>query len=384
MRIVLTGGKTGGHIFPLVATKREMEEILKILSQKYERERKLLEPKFYFVGAKLKDREKKILEEEKIEVKKIISFKWRTYFSFKNFVDIFKFPISLFQSLFHLWKIMPDVILSKGGPGSFAIVLAGWIYRVPIIIHESDIVPGLTNKLSSIFCQKIAISFDKTKEFFKRKKKKIVLTGHPIRQELLSLSKEKAKKLFKITGERKVILIMGGSQGAQQINELIIDAIFKYIEKYEIIHICGPKNFPQLRLTIRGILREDQQKFYHLFPFLDEKKLALAYSIADIIVARGGAGTLFEIAAVQKPAIIIPLSIARKKHQSQNADYFFEKGAVVVIEGDNVTPNFLFAKIDQILEDEKKMEEMKEACKKLAKKTAAFDLAKEVLYTAFK
>jgi len=368
MRILFTGGGTGGHIFPILAVKREIENLAKEVS---------ISPLFKFIGGTI---EKRILEEvkrEKIQVKKIISVKWRRYFSLKNFIDILKFPFSFIQALIEVWLFMPDVIFSKGGPGSLPVVIVGWLYQIPVIVHESDSVPGVSNKISSFFSKKIAISFKESEKFFP--KKKTILTGHPIRQGLFEGSIEEAKRFFNLTGERKVILFLGGSQGAKKINSVLIDAIYKYVEKYEIIHICGPKNIKNVELLTKGILKKEQRRYYHLYPYLNEKGMALAYKAADIVVSRAGAGVIFETAALEKPVILLPLKGGAQDHQVKNAYYFARYGGGIVIEEINITPNFIFGRVTQLIENQKLYEQMKKNCKKLAKPEAAREVAKIIL-----
>lgn len=363
MRILFTGGGSGGHIFPIIAIKREIDLIANN------------DVLFQFVGGETFVKE--ALSEEGIPQKKIITTKWRRYFSFKNFLDILKFPFSLLQAAFYIWLFMPDVIFSKGGPGSFAVVLVGWFYQIPIIIHESDSIPGFTNKLTARFAKKIAISFQETIGYFP--KEKTILTGHPIRQKLIGASFQKAKRTFNLNGSRKVILIMGGSQGANQINYIFIDAIYRYIEKYEIIHICGKKNFREIQLLTKGLLNENQRKFYHLYPSLSEIEMGEAYAAADLIISRAGAGTLFEIAAFGKPSIIIPLPGGAQNHQAKNAFYFAKAGAIIAIEESNVKPNFVFSRVSQVIENSKLITQMKEACKSFATLDAAVKLANLIL-----
>jgi len=366
MRILFTGGGSGGHIFPIIAIKREIDLIANN------------DVLFQFVGGETFVKE--ALSEEGIPQKKIITTKWRRYFSFKNFLDILKFPFSLLQAAFYIWLFMPDVIFSKGGPGSFAVVLVGWFYQIPIVIHESDSVPGSTSKLSSPAARKIAISFEESEDFFSKKyKRKLVFTGNPVRQKLFYGSREKAIKNFNLTGKRKIILIMGGSQGSAQINSLFLDAILKYIEKYEIIHICGSNNFKNIDLFTRGALEDEQRVFYHLYPSLDEEQLADAYQVSDLVISRAGAGAIFELAALEKPSILIPLQGGAQEHQSKNAQCFKKYEATVLIEGCNVTPNFIFGRASQIIENKKIIQEMKNGCKKFAIPDAAKKVANVIL-----
>lgn len=363
MRILFTGGGSGGHIFPIIAVKRELESMN--LGKDYP-------PfNFQFIGGRAAER--KIWQKEGMKQKRIISVKWRRYFSLKNFIDIVKLPFAFLQAIIKVWLFMPDVIFSKGGPGSLPVVFVGWLYRIPIIIHESDSVPGVTNKISVPFAKKIIVSFKETKKFFS--KRKTIVTGNPIRQNLLNVSRSDAKKNFNLSGERKVILIIGGSQGAKEINSVFIDVIYKYIKNYEIIHICGSKNFKETNLLTKGILRTEQRKYYHLYPYLNEEKIGQAYIASDVVLSRAGAGTIFELAAFRKPSVLIPLKGAAQIHQTKNAQYFARMGCAIVVEESNVTRNFVFGRVSQALETKGMAEEMQKACRKFAKPEAGKEIA---------
>lgn len=380
MRILFTGGGTGGHIFPIIAVKREIDKILKDCEDLDKTiPSRILEGEYMFVGGGLGNK-KAILEREKIRTKEIVALKWRRYLSAQNFLDILKAPFVLFQSLLSVWLFMPDAIFSKGGPSSFFVVFVGWLYRIPVITHESDSIPGLTNKVSFPFSKRVAISFKESLSLFP--KKKTIVTGHPVRQMLTEGSKERAKDFFKLSGKRKVILITGGSQGAQQINLVFIDAIYKYIEKYEIIHICGEANFKEVSLLTKGLLKKEQTNFYHLYPSLEEENLKDAYAAADIIISRAGAGAIFEIAAIKKPSILIPLEGSASDHQDSNAQIFGENQCSIIIESQNVSPNVVFLTIKDTLDDDEKIEELIQACAKFAPKNAAREAAKLVIEMA--
>ncbi|MDD5551723.1 MAG: UDP-N-acetylglucosamine--N-acetylmuramyl-(pentapeptide) pyrophosphoryl-undecaprenol N-acetylglucosamine transferase [Candidatus Pacebacteria bacterium] len=380
MRVLFTSGNTGGHLYPILAVKRELDKCLNFLETKYGKilPKEFLTRDYLFLGGDLKGKET-MLQEEDIETKKIISIKWRRYFSFQNFLDVLKTPFSFLQASFLIWSFMPDIVFSKGGPGSFAVVIASWLYRIPVVIHESDSVPGKTNKFSAPFAKKITVSFKGGNAIFK--KNKVVFTGHPVRQMLTNGSKERAKEMFNLTGERKVILIMGGSQGAQQINLVFLDAFYKYIKDYEIIHICGQKNFKETNLLTSALLKKEQKKFYHLYPSLGEDKIKEAYAITDLVISRAGAGSLFEIAALKKPNIIIPLENSAGDHQQLNAQIFGEKGCGIVIEAQNISPNIVYITAKDLLEREEQTKKIINACKKFYKPDAAQKIAETIIET---
>jgi UDP-N-acetylglucosamine--N-acetylmuramyl-(pentapeptide) pyrophosphoryl-undecaprenol N-acetylglucosamine transferase len=361
MKIVFTGGGTGGHIFPIIAIARELRRIA--ANEKLE---------IYYLGPKDEFGEV-LLSQEGIKVKNILAGKIRRYFNFssifQNIFDIvFKIPLGIFQSFGWLLFKNPDLIFSKGGFGSFPVVFSGWILGIPIFLHESDISPGLANRILSKFALEIFISFPNTEYF---SPKKIYLVGNPIRKEILEGEKEEARRIFQISGEKKVVLILGGSQGAQRINEKVLEVLPDFLKEFEIIHQCGDKNYNQIKLMTDGLLKEDFKKYYHLFGFLSENQLKLAYAISDLIISRAGSGSIFEIAALAKPSILIPLSEAAQDHQIKNAYAFKESGATIVIEEANLTPRFFLERIKFILQNPKEIEKMSQAAKEFSKPLAA-------------
>src|SRR4030042_6375163 len=285
MRIVLTGGGTGGHIFPIIAVAKKIREIFKDKDKD--------DTEFLFLGPRGK-LEEEAMRGEFIPTRNIFSGKLRRYFSFWHFVDILKFPIGFLQSLWHLLIFMPDVIFAKGGYASVPVVLAGWIYRIPILIHESDITPGLANQLSSRFAKIVAVSYPGAANFFNPVK--VVVTGNPIRDELTQGSREEARKVFFLGPDKKIILVMGGSQGALAINEAIVHILAKLLARYEIIHITGREQYEKV-IHEAGVLGiKANHGDYHVYPFLKEE-ISHALSAADLVISRAGASAATEIAA---------------------------------------------------------------------------------------
>ena len=369
MKIVFCGGGTGGHVFPIIAIVRELRKI----SEDKKLEIYYIGPKDEFGGV--------FLRQEDIKVKNILAGKIRRYLSltslFENIFDILiKMPLGILQSFFWLILKNPDLIFSKGGFGSFPPVFSGWILGIPIFLHESDILPGLANRILSKFALKVFVSFPKT-EYFPLKK--IFLVGNPIRKEILEGLEEKAKKIFQISGEKPVVLILGGSQGAQRINEKVLEILPEFLRNFEILHQSGDKNYKEVKLTTEGMLREDLKKDYHLFTFLKEDQLREAYAISDLIVSRAGSGSIFEIAAAGKPSILIPLPEAAQDHQIKNAYAYSQNGAAIVIEEANLTPRFFLERIRFLLQNQKEIEKMSKAAKEFAKPLAAIIIANYIL-----
>lgn len=370
MKILFTGGGTGGHIFPIIALAREIRKMS--FGEGFE---------FCYIGPK-DDFSQILFSQEDIKVKIILAGKARRYLNPKsalmNFIDIFfKIPLGFLQAFFYVFFEVPDMIFSKGGYGSLGPVIAGWILQTPIFLHESDICPGLSNKILSHFAIEIFTSFRKTEYF---PPDKLVLTGNPIRKEILQGSAKEAEKIFDLTGEKPVILILGGSQGAQKINDTIFNILARLLLDFEIIHQAGDKNFEQLRKEQNVILTQSLKRYYHLRPFLKEQDLKDAYAKADFIISRAGAGTIFEIAALGKPSILIPLSGAAQNHQSKNAYTFAERGGCLVIEEANLSPNFLLERLQYLMSRQGELEKMKKAALEFAKPKAAKVIAEYITY----
>jgi UDP-N-acetylglucosamine--N-acetylmuramyl-(pentapeptide) pyrophosphoryl-undecaprenol N-acetylglucosamine transferase len=337
MKILFTGGGTGGHIFPIIAIVRQIKKTA-------ENQQTL---RLYYLGANDKIGSAFLLEREGVKVKIIFSGKIRRYFTplsfLLNLFDIFfKIPLGILQAFFQLFILAPDLIFSKGGYGSLPVVISGWLLQIPIFLHESDIEPGFANKILGKFALEIFVSFPETKGF---PPEKILVVGNPIRKEILEGSLKEAKEIFHLTGEKPVILIMGGSQGAQKINDLILDILPEWLKHFELIHITGPRHYERIKKEAEVIILPEFKKYYHPVGFLEEAHLRHAYKACNFIVSRAGAGSIFEIAAIGKPSILIPLPGAARDHQLKNAYALARAGGTIVIEQANLTPHFLLERI---------------------------------------
>jgi UDP-N-acetylglucosamine--N-acetylmuramyl-(pentapeptide) pyrophosphoryl-undecaprenol N-acetylglucosamine transferase len=358
MKIVFTGGGTGGHIFPIVAIIRELKKISK---EKIE---------FFYIGPK--DEFAQIfLSFENVKTKWIVCGKFRRYLSwksiFQNLFDLFKIPVGILQSFFYIFFLNPDLIFSKGGFGSVPVVISGWVLQIPIFLHESDVTPGLANRILAKFSLEIFVSFPKTFYF---PQEKTILVGNPIRTEILMGKKDEAIEYFKITQEKPVILILGGSQGAQRINDKVLVILNELLENFEVIHQIGEKNFKQFEKEAEIIIKKELKKYYHPTPFLKEEELKRAYAICDLVVARAGSGMIFEISALGKPSILIPLPESAQDHQLKNAYAFFESGATMVLEEKNFTPRFFLEKLKFLFSHPEELERMSKAAKNFSKPLA--------------
>lgn len=333
LKIVFTGGGTAGHVYPIAAILRE---IRKIKGEEAE------DLRIYYIGPK-DDFSRQILAPEGVNFKIIIAGKLRRYFSLQNFVDFFKVPVGFFQSFWHLFWLAPDLIFSKGGYGSLPVTAAAKLLGIPIFLHESDAIPGLSSRIESKWAVEVFTSFPETKNL---PKTKMINVGNPVRINLLDGVKEAGITLFYIQGGRPLVLILGGSQGSQSINNLVLDILPELLADFEVVHQTGRNNFKDIKAQSEVVIDEKKQKpFYHLVDFIEEEKLKHILAACDLVVSRAGSGSLFEIAACGKPAILIPLTGSAQEHQLENAYQFSDSGGGEVIAEENLTPHFFLEKI---------------------------------------
>ncbi len=365
MKILFTGGGSGGHLMPLIAVARETS---RLLDNK--------ETTLYYIGPNDK-MGLSLLSQEHFKIHTIVAGKIRSYFSFENIIDVlFKIPIGFLQSFFLLLFIRPNIIFSKGGTGSVMVVLAAHILRIPIFIHESDTVPGQSNRMASKWAKKIFISFPKTAYFDLTK---TTLVGNPILKELLEGDAKSAKEVFSLTSKKPVLLFLGGSQGAQTINDFVLNILNDLLKNYEVIHVCGKANYKQVKTEAQVMVDKDLEKYYHPYEFLNEAQLKHALKSANLIISRGGSGSIFEIAASGKPSIIIPLPSSANNHQSKNAYEYSRTGAALIIEQENLNPHFFLEKIHHLILNHEELDNMKKSALEFSKPSAAKTIAEEIL-----
>lgn len=322
-----------------------------------------------------------LLSQEGMKTFRILSGKIRRYQFFKslpnNLIDIFfKVPLGIVQAFFRIFVLSPDIIFSKGGYGSIPSALAGWILRVPIILHESDIVPGMANKIVARFATETIVSFPNTQYF---PKNKMIVIGNPIRKDILTGSKEEATKLFHLQGTKPMLLLLGGSQGAQRVNDMLLVVLNEALQNYEIIHQTGEKNFVQVKAEAQVVVAKERQSLYHPVAFLKETELRHAYAAAALIVSRAGSGSVFEIAALGKPSILIPLPEAAQNHQIENAYAYQKAGACIVLEENNLTPHFFLERVHSLFSAEPELQRMKDAARAFGKPEAGRIIANYII-----
>lgn len=324
--------------------------------------------------------EEKLVTQAGIPFFGIYAGKLRRYFDFKNFVDVFKLPIGFFQALLILRKLKPKLVFAKGGYVSVPVVLAAAFLKIPVFLHESDFSPGLANKICSKFAKKIFLSFEESAQYFLGKKTEVV--GNPIRKWLLKGNKEIGYKLAGFSPSKPVILIMGGSTGAQSLNKMVEKILPELLKETQIIHITGVSN-PTFGILSRRFGRDPgftsgHSTFYKRFEFLNED-LAHIYAIADLIISRAGSGAIFEILALKKPMILVPLPTkASRGDQIENALVFAQKGWARVIHQDKLAPKDFLKEILYLLRTKAVQTSMIENQKKADFANAAKKIAREM------
>lgn len=378
LRVLLTGGGTGGHIFPLIA----VVEALKNQSASFGVDLDLR----YFGSARAYAQ---TLVDNDIEYVPVIATKWRRYFSVLNFLDILKFPFSIIQLLWKIFWFMPNVIFSKGGPGALAVVLAGRFYRIPVVIHESDSRPGLTNKISGRWAEKFFLAFAAASPYFRNPNQEVI--GNPVRKSLFAAAESlqfggenpvlQAKKGLGLGLNEPTLLILGGSQGAERLNDFVLENLELLIQDFQLLHQIGKNNYENYKKELEFLTKdwgEAEKNRYHFRPFFD-KDLADALIAADLVIARAGAGSIFELAAFGKPAILVPLPESANDHQKENARIYSEAGACLIIQEENLMGSIIKKSLNDLTANPLKLKAMGDAARSFYRPDAASVIAKYLL-----
>lgn len=374
MTIAFTGGGSGGHFYPIIAIAEAINDVV--------REERLVAPTLYYLAPNSFD--SKALFENGIAYIRIPAGKVRRYASIRNITDTVTTFTGTMLAIMTLFRIYPDVVVSKGGYGSVPTVLAAWLLRIPVVIHESDARPGRANLLAAKFAAKIAISFESAASYFpKRAQSKIARTGIPIRKALTRVETEGARQYLGLEKDIPTILIIGGSSGAQHINEVLLSSLSEFVSFANIIHQTGPTHFKNVQAIAQVVLANDPHASrYHPIDYLSETSLQRVAGVADLIVSRAGANSIAEIGLWKKPAIIIPIPESVSHDQRTNAYAYARTGAAIVIEDDNLTKHLLVSEIRRIIGDPELAKRMGLASAGFTDPDAARILAKEVLAIA--
>lgn len=369
MNILFTGGGTGGHIVPIIALAREIRRAGEKDSVRFS----YMGPKDEFAEV--------FFEQEGIAITTIFAGKFRRYTGLAPILltilgVLFLTPVGVFQSFVKIFFLSPDLVFSKGGYGALPSTIAAWLLRVPIFLHESDVVPGMANRIAALFARRIFVSFKGTQYF---SKKKMEVVGNPVRKELLTGNKKDAVYLFRLAGGKPLLAVLGGSQGSARLNDMLLQIIDALLHDFEIVHQTGEKNFKQVSKEAKVVISKDREKYYHPVPFLKETELRHLYAAADFIINRAGSGSIFEIAALKKPSILIPLPEAAQNHQAQNAYEYARNGAAIVLEEANLTPHFFLEKLKYLFANPKELDTMRAAAGRFARPKAASGMARTIV-----
>ena len=323
-RIILTGGGTAGHVTPNIALLPRLKE---------------LQYDIHYIGS-YNGIEKELIEQFGIPYHGISSGKLRRYFSLQNFTDPFR-VIKGFGEAKKLIKLLePDVIFSKGGFVSVPVVMAGRKCKVPTIIHESDMTPGLANKLSIPSATKVCCNFPETVAHLPADK--AVLTGSPIRQELLSGDRTKALEFTGLTSDKPVILVIGGSLGAVAVNNAVRSVLPELLKDFQVIHLCGRN---KLDASLQGL------EGYVQYEYIKDELKDL-FALTDIVISRAGANAICELLALHKPNLLIPLSAnASRGDQILNARSFERQGFSMVLEEEELTDESLLSAVHHLYDN---------------------------------
>lgn len=320
-KIVLTGGGTAGHVTPNIALLPKLKELGYEVS---------------YIGS-YDGIEKKLITDFDIPYYGIATGKFRRYFDVKNLTDPFRVIKGFSEARKYLKKIKPDVVFSKGGFVSVPVVRAAATLHIPCIIHESDMTPGLANKLCIPVTKKVCCNFPETLTMLPENK--AILTGSPIREELTKGDKSAALDLCGFTASKPVIMVIGGSLGAASVNQAVREALPKLLDDFQIVHICGKEKIDNMLLHTKGYVQFEYVK----------TELKDLFAMADLVISRAGANSICEILALKKPNLLIPLSAKSSRgDQILNAKSFESQGFSMVIDDDDLSPELLVEKVTEL------------------------------------
>lgn len=373
MKIVLTGGGTGGHFYPLIAIAEALHDLVA--------EKQILTPRLYYIADKPYDEE--ALFANDIIFLKAPAGKVRRYFSLENISDLFKTLWGVVECFFILLKVYPDVVISKGGYASVPTVLAASILRIPIIVHESDAKVGRANLLAAKKATRIAVAFESAILGFPEKLRgKIANVGIPVRKELMQLpSREEGTAALSLDPSLPTVVIMGGSSGSLRLNETVLDALPSLVAFANVVHQTGKAHFDDVVKT-GGVIAGAHKDRYHPYPYLNIASIRAAAAAADVIIARAGTGSITEIALWGVPSILVPIPEPISHDQRTNAYTYARTGASEVLEETNMTPNVLASEARRIATDPATNARMRAAAKGFANPNAGRLIAEEALRIA--
>ncbi|HPI24422.1 MAG TPA: undecaprenyldiphospho-muramoylpentapeptide beta-N-acetylglucosaminyltransferase [Candidatus Paceibacterota bacterium] len=370
MKILFTGGGTGGHFYPVIAVAEEVKRICT--------EQKIVAPELYFMSDKPYN--ERALSDNGLKFVPVQAGKIRRYFSLMNFFDVFKTIFGSIRAIFTLFSIYPDVVFGKGGYASFPGLLAARLLRIPVVIHESDSHPGRVTLWAGKFAKRIAVSYPEAAKYFPPEKTAVV--GNPIRREVLFPAKAGAHEFLGLDKNIPIIFVVGGSQGAVRINDVVLDILPQLLADYQVIHQVGKSNYDDLKNRASFLTENNPHKNrYKLFDYLNDVAMRMTAGAANLVISRAGSA-IFEIANWGIPAIIIPIPEEISHDQRTNAFTYARSGGAVVIEEKNLTPSILLSETKRILDDPELQKQMKTGAQSFAKPEAGEKIAEEIIRLA--
>lgn len=361
-RILFVGGGTGGHFYPLIAVAEELKANNAPVD-------------LYYMGPNPYKPE--LLAKHDITFISCPAGKLRIYFSIQNFFDVFKNFFGIFVAIWKLYVLYPDVVFSKGGYTSVPVLLASRFLQIPVVIHESDAVPGRANMLAKKFARYVAISYAEAAAYFD--KDRTALVGIPIRKHLL-VTPQNPHEVLGIPNDLPLIYVTGGSSGAERINNIILRCLDELLPHYRIFHQVGPDKKHETIQTAQSLISDPElQGRYYVADTVDSEVVASLLSAASLVITRAGSTTLFEIALFGKPSIVIPIPEDISRDQRSNAYAYARSGAASVVEEHNLTETLLTNEINNIMANDATWSTMSNSARQFAVTDASAKIANILL-----
>jgi len=357
-KVILAGGGTGGHLFPAIA-------IAEGIKKKYP------DSEVYFMGTR-RGLEAKILPERGYKLYYLSVRGLKRGLNLSIFKAIFFLMKSMLEAMKILKQLKPEIVIGTGGYVSFPAVLAASLMRIPTFIQEQNSFPGISTRILSLFAKKVFIAYEESKKHF-WVKKKLKVTGNPVRAKIFRADKISAMKKFNLEPDKKTVLILGGSQGASSINNAVLEDLNSAAQElgFQILWQTGEKDYQRIKENLK-----DKKNSAQIFSFIED--MSSAYAACDLVVSRAGAITLSEITGCGKPSILVPYPYATAEHQKYNAQVLEKNGAAILIEEKKLGQVKLFSQAGELLKDEQKLKQMSDNSKKLGKPEALNEILNEI------
>ncbi len=353
---------TGAHFTPAQAIVEELQKLEKV-------EIIYVGRKYTLEGDKALSAESQIMPTMGVKFIPIVTGRLRRYLSLGTIISLFKLPIGFIQGFWIVLTQRPDVVVSFGGYVAVPVVISAWLLNIPVLIHEQTLVTGLANSISALFATKIAVTINQEYNF---PKQKVILTGNPIRKEILNVQKASKRKL-------PIILITGGNQGSHFINDLISQILDQLTQKYYLVHQTGDSKFQDFeKLTERKSQIKNPEN-YRLEKFIAGEEMGKIMKSADLVVSRAGANTLLELAYLGTPTLIIPISYLYKNEQLVNAKYFTKAGLGEYLNQEGLSASKLLDQINEMLRKKEQYRKSAQGAKNVVILDAAKKITQEIL-----